>query len=100
MILLLLILISAAGAIAGLVKLWRRRRPAALAGSIAGLLAVAICAFTAEDWYDWFGFGRGDGQVFIGYYLIGLAALGAAALAFFLGVLALALRPSIIGDKA
>ena len=100
MILLLLTVVAAASAVVGLVHLWRHREPVLLAGSVGALILVSICAFTADIWFGWFGFGRGDGQIFIGYDLFGLLALGAVTLALLLAVIVLVLRPRIIGDKA
>jgi ammonia channel protein AmtB len=98
--LLLFTLVAAAGAVVGLVNLWRRREPVLIALSTAGLVGLTICAFTAEIWFGWFGFARGDGQVFIGYYLFGLIALGVSALAVLGALIVLALRPRMIGEKA
>ena len=100
MTLLLLTLFAAAGCVAGLVNLWRRQGALVLALSIASLLLVTTLAFSADVWFDWFGFNRGDGQIFIGYYLFGLIALGAAALAFVAALIVAGLRPRVAGGQA
>jgi len=98
-ILLLLVLVATVCAVAGLVGLWRRRDPVLLTTSIIGLAVIGLCAFTADVWFDWVGFNRGDGQVFIGFYLIGIGAFGIAALAVAATPLVLALRSKSRGGE-
>jgi hypothetical protein len=97
---LLLTVVAAGGCVAGLVSLWRRRGAHVLTLSIAALVALTICAFSADIWFDWFGFARGDGEIFIGYYLFGLFAVGAAALALAAALIVIALRPRVSGVQA
>ena len=93
MILLLLILLAAVSALAGLVGLWQRRDWVLLRASIIGLALLGVCAFTADIWFDWLGLSGGDGQIFIGYYLFGAGAFGIAALVLVAIPVVLALRP-------
>ena len=78
----------------GLVELWRRRPARTFLISIAGLAACVVVAMTAELWFPLFGMNRGDGQVFIGYYLLGLGALGALTALGVLAAIAFGLRPA------
>ncbi|WP_435417249.1 hypothetical protein WAB17_10250 [Parerythrobacter aurantius] len=79
--------------LAGLVRMWRYEGPSWF---IAGLglfgLAGAI-GYTAESWFSLVGHYRGDGQVMIGYYLLGLAAWAAILVALMLSALVVTFRP-------
>jgi hypothetical protein len=55
---------------------------------------LLVAAMTAELWFPLFGMNRGDGQVFIGYYLLGLGALGALTALGVLAAIAFGLRPA------
>ena len=99
MIVLLLAFAGSVGSLAGLVALWRRRDPILLKISILALGAAGVAAFTAEIWYRWFGFSRGDGQVFIGYYLFGMGAFAIAGFALIAIPIVLALRPKKVAGE-
>ena len=100
MILSLLMLVAVGCATVGLVQLWGRRNSTTTIMSIIALVVLGISGFTAETWYHWLGYSRGDSQVFIGYFLIGLFALGAAALTLVAGLIVLAVRPRTVGGHA
>ena len=70
-------LIGAGLLLFGLAEVWNGRWRAMWAALGYALAFAAIC-FTAELWFPFLGFSRGDGFVLIGYYMIGIASLAAA----------------------
>lgn len=71
----------------GLFEVWQARwRPLWIALGCTALFVLAC--LTAETWYSWFDIYRGDGQIFIGYWIVG-------GIAFMAGAGALILAPII-----
>ena len=80
--------------LAGLVRLWGRQPAATLIGGAIGLLLLAcVIAFTAELWFELLGFSRGDGQVFIGYFMFGGMAFLAMPAMGLMAAIVIAIRP-------
>ena len=94
--LLVIFLIAGAGmGLVGLFQLWQRR-PAAFELRVGGglMALVAVLGLTAEQWFDLMGMSRGDGEIFIGYFLISMAgALALVVLIALAGLVAL-VRPA------
>jgi len=89
-----LALIGAVAGCTGLARLWQGQAAfSALVLGIGAMFGAGLVGFTAEYWFDWSGRSRGDGQVFIGYFLFGGAAwLGALVLAVSAAIV-VAIRP-------
>lgn len=86
--------------VAGLVRLWSRQPAALLMGGAIGLLLLAcVIAFTAEIWFELLGYSRGDGQVFIGYFMFGGIAFIAIPALGLLAALVIAIRPKVLDGQ-
>jgi hypothetical protein len=86
-------------AIIGLIQLWRERYLTTIIMAVIAFAVAGLSGFTADIWYSWLGFSGGDGQVFIGYYLIGSLALAAAAVTVLAALVVLVLRPRTRGGQ-
>ena len=79
--------------LAGLVQLWRNAGSQLFVAG-AGLVGmVAVLCFTSEAWYSLLNLSSGDGQVFIGIYFVGLAAVGLVMVMGLCAALVTAFRP-------
>ncbi len=97
---LLIALSGIVAGVAGLVRLWLRQSAASLLGGAIGLLLLACAvAFTAEYWFDLLGFSRGDGQVFIGYFMVGGMAFLAIPTLGLAAAIVMAIRPKGLDEQ-
>ena len=86
--------------LAGLFAMWRHGSARPFLGALIGLGGCIITALTADIWFPLLGMNRGDGQVFIGYFLFGAGAFATMILLALLAIPVVAFRGGAIANES